>query len=126
MPEIRPIRTERDYEEALARVETLMGALPDSAEGRELDELVSLVEAYEDKHFPIECPSPVAAIEFCMDQRGLGPRDLVPFIGSSTKVSEVLAGKRQITISMARALHEELGIPAESLLGRPSMSSDDL
>ena len=126
MPEIRPIRTERDYEEALARVETLVSASLDSAEGRELDVLVGLGEADEDKHFPMECPSPVAAIEFCMDQRGLGPRDLVPYIGSSRKVSEVLSGKRQITISMARALHEKLGIPAESLLGRPSVSSDDL
>ena len=126
MHEIRPIRTERDYEEALARVETLVSASLDSAEGRELDVLVGLGEAYEDKHFPMECPSPVAAIEFCMDQRGLGPRDLVPYIGSSRKVSEVLSGKRQITISMARALHEELGIPAESLLGGSSMSSDDL
>lgn len=126
MPEIRPIRTERDYEEALARVETLVSASLDSAEGRELDVLVGLGEAYEDKHFPMECPSPVAAIEFCMDQRGLGPRDLVPFIGSSAEVSQVLAGKRKITISMARALHEELGIPAESLLGGSSMSSDDL
>ena len=126
MPEIRPIRTERDYEEALARVETLVSASLDSAEGRELDVLVGLGEAYEDKHFPMECPSPVAAIEFCMDQRGLGPRDLVPFIGGSAEVSQVLAGKRKITISMARALHEELGIPAESLLGGSSMSSDDL
>lgn len=126
MHEIRPIRTERDYEEALARVETLMKAPLDGAEGRELDVLVGLVEAYEDKHFPMECPSSVAAIEFCMDQRGLGPRDLVPFIGSSAEVSQVLAGKRKITISMARALHEELGIPAESLLGGSSMSSDDL
>lgn len=126
MPEFRPIRTERDYEEALARVEALMGASPDSAEDRELDVLVDLVEAYEDKHIPMGCPSPEAAIKFCMDQRGLGPRDLVPFIGSRAKVSEVLAGKRPLTMSMARALHEHLGIAAESLLGRPSGSSGDL
>ena len=119
MVEIRPIRTERDYEEALARVEALLGALPDSAEDRELDVLVDLVEAYEDEHFPMECPSPVAAIKFCMEQRGLGPRDLVPFIGSLAKVSEVLSGRRQLTVAMARALHENLGIAAESLLGRP-------
>ncbi len=85
-----------------------------------MDVLVDLVEAYEDKHIPMECPSPEAAIKFCMDQRGLGPRDLVPFIGSPSKVSQVLSGKRQLTMSMACALHENLGIATESLLGRPS------
>ena len=118
MPEFRPIRTEQDYEEALARVGALMSASPESAADRELDVLVDLVDAYEDKHIPMGCRSPEAAIKFCMEQRGLDPRDLVPFIGSPAKVSEVLSGKRQLTVSMARALHENLGIAAESLLGR--------
>ena len=125
MRELKPIRTKQDYDEALARVDELMGAPPDSAEGRELDVLADLVVAYEEKHVPMGYPSPVEAIEFCMDQRGLKPRDLVPFIGSRAKVSEVLSGKRQITMPMARALYENLDIPAESLLGRPSEQGDD-
>lgn len=125
MTEVLPIRTERDYEEALARVEALIGASPGSAEDRELDVLVDLVEAYEDERIPMESPSPVGAIKFCMEQRGLGPRDLEPFIGSRAKVSEVLSGRRQITISTARALDEHLGMAVESLLGRPSGLPDD-
>lgn len=125
MLEARPIRTKQDYDEALARVDALMGAPPESAEGRELDLLVDLVVAYEERHVPMGYPSPVEAIEYCMEQRGLEPRDLVPFIGSRTKVSEVLSGTRQITMPMARALHEHLNIPAESLLGRPRVRFDD-
>lgn len=78
MPDFRRIRTERDYEEALARVEALMGASPDSAEERELDVLVDLVEEYEDKHFPMECPSAEAAIKFCMEHRDLCSTGSVP------------------------------------------------
>ena len=120
MPELQPIRTKRDYDEALARVDALMDARPDSAEDRELDLLVDLVVAYEETHMPMGYPSPVEAIKYCMEQRGLEPRDLVPFIGSLSKVSEVLSGKRQITMPMARALHDDLGIPAGSLFARPS------
>ena len=125
MLEARPIRTKQDYDEALARVDALMGAPPESAEGRELDLLVDLVVAYEERHVPMGYPSLVEAIEYCMEQRGLEPRDLVPFIGSRTKVSEVLSGNRQITMPMACALHENLDIPEESLLGRPRVRSDD-
>ena len=123
MLEARPIRTKQDYDEALARVDALMGAPLESAEGRELDVLVDLVVAYEEKHFPMDYPGPVEAIKYCMEERGLEPGDLVPFIGSRTKVSEVLSGKRQITMPMARALHANLDIPAESLLGRPRSDS---
>lgn len=115
MPGLQPIRTQRDYDEALARVDALMDAQPDSAEDRELDLLVDLVVAYEETHMPMGYPSPVEAIKYCMEQRGLEPRDLVPFIGSRSKVLEVLSGKRQITMPMARALHEHLDIPAGSL-----------
>ena len=125
MLEARPIHTKQDYDEALARVDALMGAPLESAEGRELDLLVDLVVAYEEKHFPMDYPSPAEAIEYYMEQRGLEPRDLVPLIGSRTTVTEVLSGKRQITMPMACALHENLDIPAESLLGRPRVRSDD-
>ena len=120
MVNVRPIRTEADYEAALARVAELMDAREGTSEGEELDVLVDLVEVYEDKHFPMGYPDPVAAIEFCMDQQGLAPRDLVPYIGSRARVSEVLSGKRAITMSMARALHEHLGIPAGVLLQNPA------
>jgi HTH-type transcriptional regulator / antitoxin HigA len=113
---IKPIRTEADYKAALARIDTLMDAEPGTPEGEELDVLADLVELYEAKHVRMGYPSPVAAIEFRMEQAGLTQRDLVPFIGSRAKVSEVLSGKRQLTMPMARALHEHLGIPAEVLL----------
>ena len=124
MAEIKPIRTEADYAAALARIDELMDAEQGSPEGDELDVLADLVEAYESRHVPIDYPSPVAAIEFRMDQAGLAPRDLVPFIGSRAKVSEVLSGKRPITMPMARALHEHLGIPAEVLLQEPGATAD--
>ena len=124
MAEVKPIRTETDYVAALARVDELMDAEQGSPKGEELDVLVDLVELYESKHVPIDYPSPIAAIEFRMDQAGLALRDLVPFIGSRAKVSEVLSGKRPITMPMARALHEHLGIPAEVLLQKPGATAD--
>ena len=124
MADIEPIRTEADYESALARIDELMGAELGSPEGRELDALVDLVDLYERSHQPMGYPDPVAAIEFRMEQAGLEPRDLIPFIGSRAKVSEVLSGKRPITMPVARALHEHLGIPADVLL-RPSDQARD-
>lgn len=118
---IKPIRTEGDYEAALVRVDALMGAEPGTPESDELDILADLVELYEDRHEPMGYPSPLAALEFRMDQDGLNPRDLVPFIGSRAKVSEILSGKRAITMPMARALHEHLGIPADVLLREPDV-----
>ena len=122
---IKPIRTEKDYEASLARIEELIDAEPAGAEGDELDVLVDLVELYESKQDPMGYPSPVAAIEFRMEQGGLGPRDLVPFLGSRSKVSEVLSGKRSITMPMARALHEHLGIPADVLLREAGVALND-
>ena len=128
MADIRPIRTEQDHEDALARIAELMDALspPDGqiddetdTQRVELDVLADLVEQYEDRHYPMAFPSPVAAIEFQMDQMGLTQRDLIPFIGSRAKVSEVLSGKRPITMAMARALHQHLRIPADVLLQDP-------
>ena len=121
MSRIRPIRTEEDYEAALSRIDDLMDSEPDSPEGEELEVLVDLVELYESRHVPMGYPSPVAALEFRMEQGGLTAQDLVPFIGSRAKVSEVLRGKRPITMPMARALHEHLGIPADVLLRDPGM-----
>ena len=112
MANVTPIRTEADYQAALARVNALMDAAAGSPEGEELDVLVDLVALYESRRYQIGHPSPVEAIEFRMDQQGLSARDLVPLIGSRAKVSEVLSGKRGITMSMARALHRHLGIPA--------------
>ena len=123
MANIKPIRSERDYEAALDRISELMDTEADSPEGDELDVLVDLVELYESKQVPMGYPSPIAAIEFRMEQAGLRPTDLASFIGSRAKVSEVLSGKRAITMPMARALHEHLGIPADVLPARSRMST---
>ena len=122
---MKPVRSEKDYEGALARIDALMDAVPDSPEFEELDVLVDLVELYESRHEPMGYPGPLAAIEFRMEQANLRPRDLIPFIGSRAKVSEVLSGKRAITMPMARALHKHLGIPADVLLQEPEINLDD-
>ncbi len=114
---IRPIRSEADYQAGLERIEALMNAELDSDEGDELTILATLVERYEEEHFPIEAPTPLAAIQFRMEQQSLTPRDLIPHIGSRSRVSEVLNGTRALTIDMIRALHQELGIPAHVLIG---------
>ena len=119
MGKIKAIRNEADYDAALLRIDALMDAEPGTPEGDELDVLTDLVEHYEEKHVPMGFPSPISAIEFRLEQAGLAPRDLIPFIGSRAKVSEVLSGKRPLTMPMARALHEHLGIPAEVLLQQP-------
>jgi len=115
--EIKPIKTNADHRAALAEIGRLMDAEKDSADGDRLDVLATLVEAYEAKRFPIDPPDPVAAIEFRMEQRGLTRRDLEPMIGGRGRVSEVLSGKRALSLAMIRRLHEGLGIPAEALLG---------
>ena len=134
MAQVRAIRSEEDYDAALARINELMDALsgPDGQiedvedpNRVELDVLTDLVEFYEERHHPIGFPDPVAAIEFRMEQANLTARDLAPFIGSRAKVSEVLSGKRAITMAMARALHQHLGIPADVLLQEPGASLPD-
>lgn len=117
MAHITPIRTEADHKAAMARIDVLMDAEVGSPEIDELAVLAELVEAYEAKHFPIELPTPVEAIRFRMEQAGLEPRDLEPYIGSRGKVSEVLSGKQPLTLAMIRALHTHFGIPAEVLVG---------
>jgi HTH-type transcriptional regulator/antitoxin HigA len=116
---VRPIRTERDYEAALKEVERLWGAKSGSPEGDRLDVLATLIEAYEDEHYPMDPPDPVEAIKFRMEQQGLTRRDLEPLIGTRTRVAEVLNRKRGLSIDMIRRLHETLGISAEILI-RPS------
>ena len=119
MANVRPIRTEEDYEAALARLEEIFHAEIGTPEEEELEVLADLVEHYEDKHYAMDFPGPIAAIEFQMDQLSMTRRDLAPFIGSTAKVSEVLSGKRPITMAMARALHQHLRIPADILLQEP-------
>ena len=119
MNTLKPVRTEADYSAALARIEELMDSVPDSPESEELDALADLLEMYEARHMQMGYPSPIAAIEFRMDQAGLSPRDLIPFIGSRVELSEILSGKQAITIPMARALQENLGVPADVLLQKP-------
>lgn len=117
--EIKPIRTKADYRAALKEIETLMSARPDTPEGERLDVLVTLVEAYEKKHYPMELPDAVEAIKFRMEQSGLTPKDLVPMIGQLNRVYEVLNRRRPLTLKMIWRLHRELGIPAESLIRQP-------
>lgn len=114
--DIHPIKSRRDYQRALKEIEGLMNAKRNAPEGDRLDVLVTWVEAWEAKHYPLDLPDAVAAIKHHMDQQGLAPRDLVPFIGSRNRVYEVLARKRPLTLAMVRRLHQGLGIPAESLI----------
>ena len=116
---IKPIKTKADYRATLLEIETLMGAKANSAEGERLDVLVTLVEAYERKRFPLEHPDPVEAIKFQMDQKGLTPKDLEPMIGRLNRVYEILNHKRPLTLKMIWNLHRGLGIPAESLIRPP-------
>ncbi|MBI2799521.1 MAG: transcriptional regulator [Gammaproteobacteria bacterium] len=114
--DIKPIRTKRDYAAALKMIEQLMTAKRNTPEGDRLDVLVTLIEAYEAKHFPLDLPDPVAAIKLVMEQRNLTVKDLVPYIGQPNRVYEVLNRKRPLTMAMAWKLHKGLGIPAGSLI----------
>lgn len=114
--DIRPIKTEADYDTALAEIESLWRATPDTPEGDRLDVLLTLVEAYEAKHHPIYPPDPVEAILFRMEQSGMTRKDLEPYLGKSGRVSEVLNHKRPLTLEMIRKLWQGLHIPLESLI----------
>lgn len=118
--EIKPIRTKADHRAALKDIESLMSARAGTPEGERLDVLVTLVEAYEKKHYRFDLPDPVEAIKFRMEQMELGPKDLVPMIGQINRVYEVLNRKRPLTLQMIRRLHQKLGIPAESLIKEPA------
>jgi HTH-type transcriptional regulator/antitoxin HigA len=114
---VKPIKTEADYDGALLAIERLWKAEPGTPAADRLEVLVTLVEAYEAERWPIDLPDPVAAILFRMEQLGLTRRDLEPYLGGRGRVSEVLTGKRALTLTMIRKLHAGLGIPLESLIG---------
>lgn len=116
--DIQPIRTEADYEAALERIAGLMSAEVGTPEGDELDILATLVEAYEQKHFPIEPADPIEAINFRIEQLGLERKDLEPYLGSRHRVSEILNRRRGLSLEMIRRLHDGLKIPLEVLVGR--------
>ena len=115
---IHPIRTEEDYREALKNVSALFDnePEPDTAEGDYFEVMITLIEAYEAKHFPVDLPNPIDAIKFRMEQSGLSAADLAPAIGRTNRVYEVLNGKRALTLPMIWKLHELFGIPAQSLI----------
>ncbi len=119
MSEVKPIRSEADYEKALAEVERLWGAHSGTPEGDRLDVLATLIDAYESAHHPIDPPDPVEAIKFRMEQQGLTRKDLEGVLGTRTRVAEVLNRRRGLSINMIRRLHDKLGISAEVLI-RPS------
>jgi HTH-type transcriptional regulator/antitoxin HigA len=116
---VTPIKSKRDYRRALKEIEGLMGAKRKTPQGDRLDVLVTLIEAWEAKHYPIDLPDPVEAIKYHLEQRGLGPSDLVPYIGSRNRVYEVLNRRRPLTLRMVWRLHRGLGIPAASLIKVP-------
>lgn len=113
---VYPLRTDADYRAALAEVERLMTAAPGSPDEDRLDVLATLVDAYESRHFPIDPPDPIEAIRFRMEQQGLAPKDLEPFIGGRGRVSEVLNRKRPLTLAMIRRLAAGFGIAADVLI----------
>ncbi len=114
--DIRPIKTEKDYEWALAEIEKLLDVKPDTPDSDRLDVLVTLVEAYEDEHYSIPLPDPIEMIQYYMESRGLTRRDLEPYIGTRARVSEIMNKKRPLTLNMIRKLHTGLGISGDVLL----------
>jgi HTH-type transcriptional regulator / antitoxin HigA len=113
------IKTEAQYRATMARIDQIFDAEPGTPKGDELELLLLLVETYENEKFPIDPPDPIAALRFRMEQQGLKAKDLIPFIGSKSKVSEVLSGRRALSLTMIRKLVEGLGLPPEVALGRP-------
>jgi HTH-type transcriptional regulator / antitoxin HigA len=116
MRDLKPIRTEADYEAALAEVERLWGTPSGTPEGDRLDILATLIDAYESEHSPMDPPDPIDAIRFRMEQQGMSRKDLEGLIGTRTRVAEVLNRRRALSINMIRRLHERLGISAEVLI----------
>ncbi|MGA2061738.1 MAG: hypothetical protein ABSG67_14730 [Thermoguttaceae bacterium] len=117
MMKTKLIKTQKEYRATLKRIEKIMDAKPRTPQGDELELLSTLVEIYEREHEPIPPPDPLEAMRFRMEQEGLKPKDLIPFIGSRSRVSEVLSGRRSLTLKMIRNLHRGLAIPADSLFG---------
>lgn len=113
---IKPVRTKKEYEAALSRIEKLMDAKKNTKEADELDVLGMLVESYEEKHFPISDPDPIEAIKHRMEALGMERKDLEPILGSRSRVSEILNRRRKLSIDMIRNLHDKMGIPASALI----------
>ena len=120
MPEITQVQTEADYEAALARIEDLIDSVPGSEEDAELDRISDLVIRYEDKHYPIESPTPDALVEFLLDQEIVTREQLLPLAGNNANLDGILAGQKEITPELAQLLHEHYGIPVEDLLKTPA------
>lgn len=117
--QIQPIRTEKDYQKALNRIEEIFDAKPGTKEGDEFEIFGILIDEYEKKHFPIEAPKPVEAIKFRMDQLGMQQKDLAKILGSKSRASEILSGKRSLSLRQIKILYKKLGIPAEVLIQEP-------
>jgi HTH-type transcriptional regulator/antitoxin HigA len=113
---VKPIKTKKDYNQALERLETLFDAKKGSPEGDELEVLSILIEKYENEHFPIGLPDPIEAIKFRMEQMGYNQVDLAKIVGLKSRASEILSGKRKLSLNMIRQLHEKLHIPADVLI----------
>ena len=114
--EIKAIKTEEDYNQALRRLEEIFHAPINSKEGDEAEILSILIEKYEDEYYPIEAPDPIEAIKFRMEQMGMSKKELAKVLGYSSRVSEIFSRKRKLTLKMIRNLHEKLNIPYESLI----------
>ena len=121
--ELKPIRTKADHKAALAEVERLWGAKSGTPKGDRLDVLATLIDVYESRHYPMDPPDPIEAIQFRMEQQGLTRKDLEPLIGSRARVAEVMNRRRGLSIDMIRRLHEQLGISAEVLI-RPTRADE--
>ncbi|MHB8390200.1 MAG: helix-turn-helix domain-containing protein [Acidobacteriaceae bacterium] len=114
--ELKPIRSQADYQQALTEIGRLWGAKSGTSAGDRLDVLATLIDAYETEHYPMDPPDPIEAIKFRMEQQGLTRKDLEPMIGTRTRVAEVLNRKRGLSIRMIRRLHDQLGISADVLI----------
>ncbi len=117
--EVKPIRSEHDYQAALKEIEFLCGSKAGTVEGDRLDVLATLIDAYETRHVPMDPPDPIEAIKFRMEQQGLTRRDLEALLGSRANVGDILNRKRGLSIAMIRRLHEALGISADVLIRKP-------
>ncbi len=115
---IKPVKTDADYQAALREIESLFEATPNTPQGDRLEVLVTLVEVFEEQNYAIPAPDPVEAVIYHMESRGLTRKDLEPYIGNRARVSEILNRRRPLTLTMIRRLHSELGIPADALLKR--------
>ena len=114
--EIKPIKTDKDYNQALKRLETIFDAKKGSPEGDELEVLGILVDQYENEHFPIGLPDPIEAIKFRMEQMGYNQNDLAKIVGLKSRASEILNKKRKLSLEMIRQLHDRLNIPTDVLI----------